>query len=104
MRIPHTTVDNNPGNADTSAAPVETNAPNSNYKPAFAGQTRTVSVKTATPYAGKVLSNGLKSPWGIAPLPDGRLLTLEELAQARDAELSRLGEVAVAWSALAATP
>jgi len=37
-------------------------------------------------------------------LPDGKLLTLEEMVRARDADLSRLGEVAVAWSALAAAP
>jgi hypothetical protein len=35
-------------------------------------------------------------------LPDGKLLPLEELTQ--DENLSRLGELVVAWSALAATP
>ena len=58
--------------------PVETKTPNSDYKPAFAGQTRGPGIKTATPYEGKVLTEGLKSPWGITSLPDGRLLVTEK--------------------------
>lgn len=54
--------------------PVETNKANSNYKPAFAGQTRIGSVKTSTPYTVTVINSELKGPWGIHPLPDGRLL------------------------------
>lgn len=64
---------------DTSAnPPVETKAPNTSYKPAFAGQTRVGGVKTTTPYEGKVISSGLKNPWGIAFLPDGRLLITQK--------------------------
>ncbi len=58
--------------------PVETNAPNSNYKPAFAGQTRIGGAKTTTPYEGKVITDGLKSPWGITQLPDGRFLITQK--------------------------
>lgn len=58
--------------------PVETQKPNASYKPAFAGQTRVGGVRTATPYEGRVLTEGLSSPWGIAPLPDGRLLVTEK--------------------------
>lgn len=54
--------------------PVEKNKANSNYNPAFAGQTRTSSVKTKTPYTATVISTELKSPWGMHVLPDGRLL------------------------------
>ncbi len=54
--------------------PVEKNKANSNYNPAFAGQTRISSVKTKTPYTATVISNELKSPWGMRVLPDGRLL------------------------------
>jgi glucose/arabinose dehydrogenase len=54
--------------------PVEQNKANSNYKPAFAGQTRIGSVKTKTPYSVTVINSELKSPWGIHALPDGRLL------------------------------
>ncbi len=54
--------------------PVETQKANSNYKPAFAGQTRIGSVKTKTPYVVAVINSNLKFPWGIHVLPDGRLL------------------------------
>lgn len=58
--------------------PVETMKPNSNYQPAFSGQTRIGGVKTKTPYGFKILSENLKKPWGIAPLPDGRLLITQK--------------------------
>src|SRR5688500_6081394 len=64
--------------ADSTYAPVETNKPNTDYKPAFAGQTRIAGVKTTTAYEGKMLADGLKSPWGIASLPDGRLIITEK--------------------------
>lgn len=54
--------------------PVETNKANSDYKPAFVGQTRIGSVKTKTPYTATVISTELKGPWGMHVLPDGRLL------------------------------
>jgi glucose/arabinose dehydrogenase len=54
--------------------PVETNAPNSPYKPAFAGQTRIGSVKSKTAFTATVINTKLNSPWGIHVLPDGRLL------------------------------
>ena len=76
------TQDNNATTAaatsDSAHKPVETKSPNSNYKPAFAGQTRVASVKTTTAYEGKVLSNKLQRPWGITSLPDGRLLITEK--------------------------
>ena len=62
----------------STSASVETNAPNSDYKPAFAGQTRVGGVKTQTPYEVKKLSEGLSSPWGITSLPDGRLIITEK--------------------------
>lgn len=63
---------------DSTYAPVETKAPNTDYKPAFEGQTRIAGVKTTTAYETKVLSEGLNRPWGIAILPDGRLLITEK--------------------------
>src|SRR5215204_3364423 len=76
------TQDNNATTAaaisDSTYKPVETKSPNSNYKPAFAGQTRVASVKTTTAYEGKVLSNKLERPLGITALPDGRLLITEK--------------------------
>ena len=59
-------------------APVETKTANTEYKPAFAGQTRIGSVTTKAGYEGKVLTSDLKRPWGIAPLPDGRFLVTEK--------------------------
>lgn len=68
--------------------PVETQAPNSNYKPAFTGQTRIEGVKTKTPYTVTVLTKELKKPWGIAPLPDGRLLITQKEGTLRMADHS----------------
>jgi glucose/arabinose dehydrogenase len=62
---------------------VETNPANTSYKPAFAGQTRTSAVKTTTSWAGRVLTESLRSPWGISTLPDGRLLITEKAGTLR---------------------
>ncbi|HEY9340884.1 MAG TPA: PQQ-dependent sugar dehydrogenase, partial [Hanamia sp.] len=64
--------------SDSTLKPVETKAPNSDYKPAFAGQTRIAGVKTAAAYKGTVLGEGLNQPWGITSLPDGRFLITEK--------------------------
>jgi glucose/arabinose dehydrogenase len=53
---------------------VETRPPNSDYKPAFVGQTRIHGVKTGMPVEATVINSDLKSPWGIHVLPDGRFL------------------------------
>lgn len=54
--------------------PVETKAPNSNYKPAFSGQTRIAGVKTTTPYKVEKIAENLDPPFAIVPMPDGRLM------------------------------
>ena len=64
--------------SDSTGAPVETRKPNSDYKPAFPGQTRIGSVKTQTAYEGIVLTSDLKRPWGITQMPDGRFLITEK--------------------------
>ena len=74
--------------ADTTSPPVEREAPNTNYKPAFKGQTRIAGVKTSTAFEGKVLTNRLKKPWGISSLPDGRLLITEKEGTMRIATLT----------------
>lgn len=73
---------------DTVNRPVETTPPNSDYKPAFAGQTRIVGVKTTTSYEVKVISSALKRPWGITSLPDGRFLITEKEGTMRIASIS----------------
>ena len=79
--------------ADSTLAPIETRDANTDYKPAFEGQTRAAGVKTSTPYEATVLSNDLKNPWGIAVLPDGRLLITEKGGTMRIATTSgELGE------------
>jgi len=60
--------------------PVETQPPNTRYKPAFEGQTRIAGVKTSTPYRATVISSSLSSPWAVTPLPDGRLVITERVA------------------------
>jgi len=68
---------------DTTLAPVETQSPNSTYKPAFKGQTRIGGVKTRTPYSVTVINSTLKKPWGIHVLPDGRFLVTEKAGSMR---------------------
>lgn len=60
--------------ASDSLAPVETQKPNSNYKPAFKGQTRIGGVKTTTSYKVDKIAEKMTNPWAVIPLPDGRLL------------------------------
>ena len=67
----------------TSTDPVETNAPNSNYKPAFAGQTRASGLKTNTAYEAKIITSSLAAPWGVKSLPDGRLLVTQKAGNLR---------------------
>lgn len=57
---------------------VETEKPNSDYQPAFKGQTRIKAVKTNTPYNIEVLNKDLGRPWGIINLPDGRFLITDK--------------------------
>lgn len=71
---------------EKTGAPVETKAPNSEYKSAFSGQTRIGGVKTQTPYDFKVLTEGLTFPWGVKSLPDGRLIITEKAGNLRIAK------------------
>jgi glucose/arabinose dehydrogenase len=58
--------------------PVETKAPNVDYKPAFEGQTRVKGVKTVTPYKVEKIAENMGRPWAVVPMPDGRLLITEK--------------------------
>ena len=73
-----TALSNGAYSQDSSIDPVEKLAPNSVYPSAFAGQTRIAGVKTKAAIQSKVLVNGLKRPWGMTVLPDGRLLITEK--------------------------
>ena len=63
--------------------PVETQKANTNYKPAFEGQTRIAGVKTETPYEVKIISESLSAPWAVTSLPDGRLAITEKAGTMR---------------------
>ena len=57
---------------------VESRAPITPYKPAFEGQTRAPEQKLGVAFQATTVTQGLKFPWAIAPLPDGRLLVTEK--------------------------
>jgi aldose sugar dehydrogenase len=61
-------------NNTDSLPPVETKSPNSDYKPAFAGQTRIAGAKTNTPYTVDKIADKLGHPFAIVAMPDGRLM------------------------------
>jgi glucose/arabinose dehydrogenase len=61
-----------------NSGPVETKKGNTDYKPAFEGQTRVAGVKTSTAFDFTILDSTLSKPWGIAALPDGRFVITEK--------------------------
>ncbi len=64
-----------PYTADTvRLPPLETQSANTNYRPAFPGQTRIFGTKTIAKYKVEKINSELKSPWAIIPLPDNRFL------------------------------
>ena len=67
----------------TITPPVENNAPNSAYKPAFTGQTRINGIQTNTAYEAKTITTALTAPWGVKTLPDGRILITEKSGSMR---------------------
>lgn len=58
--------------------PVETREANTDYKPAFAGQTRINGTKSPFEVKFSIVTDKLSKPWGIAQLPDGRFLVTEK--------------------------
>ena len=61
--------------------PVPPNAPA--QKPAFPGQTRAPEEKLAVAFDVVPVAEGLQNPWGLAFLPDGRLLVTEKPGRLR---------------------
>jgi len=84
----------------TNSSSVETSPPNSNYRPAFEGQTRVNAVQTATAIQSRILTSSLSSPWGITSLPDGRLLITEKAGTMRIVTTS--GQVSAAITGIPA--
>ncbi|WP_256012187.1 PQQ-dependent sugar dehydrogenase [Desertivirga xinjiangensis] len=83
--------DPEPEDPDTVLPSVETSPPNTNYSPAFPGQTRISGTKTSAAYNAKVLTSSLIRPWGITSLPDGRFLVTEKAGIIR--MVTSLGDV-----------
>ena len=67
-----------PRSDSTKFPPVETRKPNSDYKPAFAGQTRINGVRTSTPYKVEKIAEKMGRPWAVVPLPDGRFIVTDK--------------------------
>jgi glucose/arabinose dehydrogenase len=65
-------------NSSSQNNSVEKESSNTDYKPAFEGQTRIKAVTTKTPFQYNVIGEGLGKPWGIINLPDGRFLITEK--------------------------
>ena len=74
----NTSSDADAGKDTTKTPPVETKKANTDYKPAFTGQTRIAGVKTVTPYKVEKIAEKLGRPWAIIPMPNGRLLITEK--------------------------
>jgi glucose/arabinose dehydrogenase len=71
------------GDGNQTGPPVETLPANTDYEPAFEGQTRIDGVITTTDYESRIVTSDLKAPWGVTTLPDGRLLITEKAGNMR---------------------
>lgn len=82
--------ENNSQAAGIKSVPVgPANSPH--QKPAFDGQTRAQAITSETRFEVTTLTKGLKSPWGLAFLPDGRSIVTERAGQIRI--VSKQGEI-----------
>jgi glucose/arabinose dehydrogenase len=70
--------DENAGRDTTKFPPVESNKANTEYQPAFKGQTRTAGVRTVTDYKVEKIAEKIGRPWAVVPMPDGRLLVTDK--------------------------
>jgi glucose/arabinose dehydrogenase len=63
--------------APRTAGALETRPPNSDYKPAFQGQTRAPGIRSDVALQVAPVVTGLDHPWGFDFLPDGRMIINE---------------------------
>jgi len=63
--------------APQEGKPLETRRPNSDYKPAFPGQTRAPAQPSGVRLDVRPVVTGLDRPWAFEFLPDGRLVVTE---------------------------
>lgn len=63
--------------------PVEQGAPNTEFQPAFAEQTRAPASDSGVNLRAETVVSGLEHPWGIAMLPDGGILVTERPGRLR---------------------
>jgi glucose/arabinose dehydrogenase len=79
-------------NASSAGAPVTQGEANTNFQPAFAGQTRAPEARSGITIAQRPLDARLEHPWAIVFLPDGRMLVTERPGRmrivAREGQLS----------------
>jgi aldose sugar dehydrogenase len=64
-------------------APVAQGRANTDYQPAFPGQTRAPEARSNVSVQTEVIASGLSHPWALAFLPDGRLLVTERPGRLR---------------------
>lgn len=60
--------------------PVEIRAANTNYSPAFEGQTRIYGIKTKAELDVKILNQSLQAPWALAALPNSNWIITQRVA------------------------
>lgn len=64
-------------------APVQQGAANTEFTPAFAGQTRAPEARSNVTISVQEVARGLEHPWAVEIMPDGRMLVTERAGRLR---------------------